>query len=278
MEVQLLGRDVTVLHDAAEVPGMGWLPINAFVLHAEQPVVVDTGLGIPGTGFMDALGSVLDPEDVRWIWLTHPDRDHTGAIFELLDAAPDAKVVTTFLGMGIMSTATPLPLDRVHLLNPGQSLDVGDRQLTAFRPPLFDSPATVGFLDRRTGVMFSSDCFGAPLGEASLASTTDARDVPADQLRAGQLLWATVDSPWVHATDPDRYRRSIEPLRSLAPEVILSTHLPPAIGQLDGFVEMLVEARDADPFVGPDQAALEAMLAEFEPLAAAGATPEPIGG
>jgi flavorubredoxin len=45
------------------------------------------------------------PADVRWIWLTHPDRDHTGALFDLLEAAPQARLVTTFLGAGILSTS-----------------------------------------------------------------------------------------------------------------------------------------------------------------------------
>ncbi len=36
-------RDVTVLNDHLEVPGLGYLAVNAFVLHAAQPVVVDTG-------------------------------------------------------------------------------------------------------------------------------------------------------------------------------------------------------------------------------------------
>lgn len=134
MGTHKLGPDTTVLADCLEVPGIGFLPVNAFVLHAAQPVVVDTGLGLPDRDFLDTLGSVTDPADVRWIWLTHPDRDHTGGLFALLEAAPAARVVTTFLGFGIMSTERPLPLDRVYFLNPGQSLDVGDRTLHAFRP------------------------------------------------------------------------------------------------------------------------------------------------
>ena len=110
---------------------------------------VDTGLGLPDRDFVAHLAAVLDPADVRWIWLTHPDRDHTGGLFALLEAAPQARIVTTFPGAGIMSTERPLPMERVYLLNPGQSLDVGDRQLTGFRPPLFDNPATVGVLDMK---------------------------------------------------------------------------------------------------------------------------------
>jgi flavorubredoxin len=259
---------VTALCDPLEVPGIGHLPVTAFVLDAAEPVVVDTGLGLADRSFVEDLGSVVDPADVRWIWLTHPDRDHTGGLFDLLVAAPRAKVVTTYLGMGILSTERPLPLDRVHLLNPGQVLDVGDRELRAFRPPLFDSPATTGFQESATGVVFSSDCFGAPLPTDDLAGSHDVRAVPAEDLRAAQLLWATVDSPWVHMVDRQAYERSLEPLRAMAPSALLSTHLPPAIGCLDDLLVTLRRAPDADPFIGPDQRALEEMLAGFTPVAA----------
>jgi flavorubredoxin len=258
---------VTVLSDPLEVPGIGHLPVSAFVLHAAEPVVVDTGLGLADRDFVRDLAGVLDPADVRWIWLTHPDRDHTGGLFDLLDAAPQARVITTFLGVGILSTERPLPLDRVYLLNPGQTLDVGDRELRAFRPPLFDNPATVGFQDSSSGVVFSSDCFGAPLPSEDLAGAEDVRAVPADDLRAAQLLWAAVDSPWVHQVERAPYERSLEALRRMAPSAVLSTHLPPATGGVDQLLETLRLAPGADPFVGPDQRALEEMLAGFAPAA-----------
>jgi len=59
--------DVTILNDYAEVPGIGFLPVNAFVVHAAQPVVIDTGLGLPDRDFVASLAEVIDPADVRWI-------------------------------------------------------------------------------------------------------------------------------------------------------------------------------------------------------------------
>jgi hypothetical protein len=257
--------DVSVLRDHLEVPGLGFLAVNAFVIHAEQPVVVDTGLGLADRDFLASLASVVDPVDVRWIWLTHPDRDHTGGLFALLDAAPHARVVTTFAGAGIMSAERPLPLDRLYLLNPGQSLDVGDRRLTGFRPPLFDNPATVGVMDTSTGVCLSSDCFGAPLPTAELATAEDATAVNPDELRAAQLLWASVDSPWVHNVDPAKYAASFTPLRDFRPSAILSTHLPPVTRDSATLFTTLLDAPQATAFTGPDQAALEVMLRQFQP-------------
>src|SRR4029450_2133823 len=100
--------DVTVLNDQLEVPGIGFLPVNAYVLHAQQPVVVDTGIGLPDRDFVSVRSRVIDPTALRWIWRTHPDRDHTGGFFALLDAAPRARLVTTFTGVGIMSFERPL--------------------------------------------------------------------------------------------------------------------------------------------------------------------------
>jgi hypothetical protein len=194
--------EISVLGDYLEVPGLGFLAVNAFVIHAAQPVVIDTGLGLPDRDLVASLAEVIDPADVAWIWLTHPDRDH---------------------------------------------------------------PATVGVLDTSTGVCLSSDCFGAPLPTPALVTAEDAAAVSPGQLRAAQLLWATVDSPWVHTVDPAKYAASFGPLRDFGPSAIFSTHLPPVTGDSATLFATLLDAPQASSFTGPDQAALEAILREFQP-------------
>ena len=260
MRTQKLG-DISAIRDEVAIPGLGVLPINAYVLHAEQPVLVDTGRPVERTKFLEALGSVIDPADLRWVWLSHPDRDHMGALFDVLRLAPQARLVSTFAAVGYLTVEYDVPLDRAYLLNPGQTLDVGDRHLNAFRPPLFDSPMTQGFYDDKTGVCFTSDCFGAPMPSMEAADADDLGDVPTDAVRAAQLMWASADSPWVHTVDAAKFAASYEPLRRWSPSLIVGSHLPPARRQLDTMLEMLTEAPDQTPFVGPDQATIEAMLA-----------------
>ncbi len=263
MEIHSINPDVTLLTDCAQVPGIGFVPVNAFVLHAQEPVVVDTGLSTPDKDFVTDLARVMDPADVRWIWVTHPDRDHTGGIRALLDAAPNARLVSTFGGVGILGCEWEVPLDRVYLLNRGQSLEVGDRTLLAFRPPLFDSPVTTGFVDTSTGAMFTSDCFGAPLPTAELATGPNVRD--AGDVREGQLLWATMDSPWVHNVDVTKYTASVDAVRSLDPSAVFSTHLPPVLADIGRHFDVIGQVPHAPEFAMPDQQALEELLASFAP-------------
>src|SRR5262249_20891180 len=133
------------------------------------------------------------------------------------------------------------------------------------RPPLFDNPATVGILDTHTGVCLSSDCFGAPLPTPTLASATDAAAVSPGELRAAQLLWATVDSPWVHTIDPAKYAASFAPLRDFGPSAILSTHLPPVTGDGTAPFTALLDAPQASPFTARAQAAIEAIRPQSQP-------------
>lgn len=252
--------DIDILTSNVPIPGMGLVPLNAFVLHGSEPLLVDTGMGVESDEFMAALRSVIDPADLQWIWLTHTDFDHIGALSSLLETNPDLRVVTSFVGVGIMGlTATPLPMDRVYLVNPGQTITVGDRRLTAFRPPVFDNPITTGFLDESTRTLFSSDCFGALLDDIP----DSAADIGARELRQGQVRWVTIDSPWVHDIDPDAHRANLERLRSTAPDLVLSSHLPPAPGaMIDTLVEAVALAPEADRFDGPDQVMLDAMLTQ----------------
>lgn len=182
---------------------------------------------------------------------------HGGSLHQLLEENPRLRVITTFLGVGIMSLFAPLPMDRVNFVNPGERITIGDRTLTAVRPPAFDNPSTTGFYDDKSGVFFSSDCFGALLADPP----QNAADLSEKDLREGQLFWATVDSPWLHKVDEGTFARELKAIRSMEPAMILSSHLPAAAGDMtDRLLASLADAPSAQPFVGPDQAALEQML------------------
>src|SRR5687767_11501274 len=124
-----LTADISVLPSYFPVPGFALVPVNAYVLKAQEPMLVDTGLHADTGEFITQLESVIDPNDLRWLYLTHPDQDHVGSLTRLMSDVPHLRLVTTFMGFGLLSLFAQIPLDRVYLLNPGESLDIGDRQV-----------------------------------------------------------------------------------------------------------------------------------------------------
>ncbi len=255
MTSRRVAADVDVLETYAPFPGYGVIAINAHLIRSREPVLVDTGIGALEADFMRELRRLIDPADLRWIWITHADADHVGNLRAVLAEAPRARVVTNFLGMGKLGLQQ-MPLDRVHLINPGQALDVGDRRLLALRPPSYDAPETMGLLDMRSRVLFSSDCFGALLPKI----LSDAHDITPATLREA------IDVPWLSQLTAPALANALAELQALAPVAVLGSHLPPATGMTDLLVESLLAARLAAPFVGPDQSGLEQMTRA--PLAA----------
>lgn len=79
-------------------------------------------------------------------------------------------------------------------------------------------------------------------------------------LREGMVSWATVDAPWLAAVDGHRLHTTLAGIQRLDPAVVLSSHLPPAVGMTGTLLGHLDAARTAPRFEGPDQAGLEELM------------------
>jgi flavorubredoxin len=253
-------EDISVLPAHFPVPGSGLLPVNAFVIKAEDPVLVDTGMGKDNEEFMKALRSVIDPLDLKWIWLTHDDADHTGNLQRVLAEAPNARLVSFSLAVLRLSSAWPVPMDRVYWLNPQESISAGDRRLTALRPPLFDNPTTIGIYDDKSNAFFSADCFGAIIP----SPVQSADDISEADLKQGMAGWASLDSPWAHIVKTAEFGKSLDIIRRIAPKRIFSSHLPPAVDKTEEFLKLLATVPASPPSVAPNQQALEQILTRMK--------------
>jgi glyoxylase-like metal-dependent hydrolase (beta-lactamase superfamily II) len=237
-------------------PGFGLIAMNAFLLRSKEPVLVDAGIVNMADQTMAVLERLIDPAEIRWIYLTHVDSDHVGCIDAVLQRAPKARLVTTFLGMSKLSLTRSIAPERFLLLNPGQELDVGDRKLLVATPPCYDAPETTMLFDSTTRTLFSADYFGA-----FVPSAIESADQPSKEaLREGMMMWLAMDSPWLRSVRPERLEQATRSVMELEPETVLSAHLAPARNLIDLLSANVRAAQDASPFPAPDQASFEQML------------------
>ncbi len=253
-----IGDDVHVLPSSLSLPGVGNIIVNAYVLLAERPVLVDTGLGVERDEFLEALRAVIDPADLAWVWLTHDDSDHLGSLHAVLELAPNAQLVTHGLGALRMFSGAGCPLDRVHAIRPGDVIDAGDRELPRCGPPCSTTPRRLASSTRRP----TRGSRSTPSAAILSGTPASAADVAEPELVGGMTAWATFDSPWLHLTDASRLRRTLDDARALAPSMVCTSHLPPAPGaMLDQLLAVVASIPDAEPFTAPDAEGFRMLVA-----------------
>lgn len=259
-----LGPDVTVIRTLPTDERVRRVPDNTLVITGAEPVLVDCGPSSSSVEWWQQVEAVVDPPDVRWIFLTHDDQDHIGNLVEVLERCPGATVVSSSLIEERLAAGTagragnPIPRERSRWINDGESFDAGGRRLVAIRPPIYDAPSTRGLFDVTSGTYWSVDCFGMVVPyHADEVAELD-RDVWEDGLMEFQQLV----SPWVADVEPLRWRAAIGRLAAMEPAVIASAH-GPAIRRRDieRSLDLLAELPRRPPAELPGQRQLTAILA-----------------
>ncbi|HRW37981.1 MAG: MBL fold metallo-hydrolase [Acidimicrobiales bacterium] len=271
IEPELVAPDTWVVRQVAgEGLGPTSVYINSSVILGEQPVLIDCGPAITRADWLETTFSLVDPADVRWIFLSHDDVDHTGNLAQVLEACPNATLVMTAFMMERMGAdfGFGLPLPRMRWINHGERIDAGDRELVAVTPPVFDSPTTRGLFDTATRTYWASDALGCPMPEP----VDDIAELDHGFWREAFTVQQQMLSPWLAWTDPVRFQRLIDDVRGLGAEVVTSGHGPALRGaQIDSALNLMAEVPYLPMAPAPGQADLDAivaMLAAGAPAAA----------
>jgi flavorubredoxin len=242
-----------------------FLPVNSMVIRGAEPVVIDTGAPLHREQWLDKVLAVVEPQDIRWIFLSHDDGDHTGGLMDILELAPQATLVTNFFSVERLALEKPeLPVERMRWIEPGGSFDAGDRTLHLFRPPIFDGPTTRGVYDPTTAAMWIVDTF-ACLTPGSLDVHDLSREHVDEQLPAMNSLV----SPWHAWLDPVPYREHVDAVEAMGVLAVASAHGPVLTGDtIHHAFEMVRELAGRPIIPSPGQELLDEMVAA---LALAGA-------
>jgi flavorubredoxin len=258
VQPQEIATDTWLVPTFAPDPAGGFVGAHSMVIRGAEPVIVDTGCALLAEDWQAKAFSVVDPADVRWVFLSHDDHDHVGNVEAVLERCPQATLVVNFAIAARLTGSIDLPLDRMRFLDPGQPLELPDRTLTAVRPPMFDSPATRGLFDSATGLLWAADAFGALVqGEVY-----DADDVDPALYDGSFAVLNSWNTPWLEWVDVARFQALVQTTIDLPLQAVASAHGPVHRGEkiADAFRRTLDLA--AQPMVPmPGQELLDLVLA-----------------
>ena len=262
-----IAPDTFLIHDHH---GEGTEPVsvalNTMVIRAAEPVVVDTGMAENGDRYLDDVFSLVEPEDIRWVFISHDDVDHTGSVNTLMAAAPNATLVIDWFMQERMGASLDVPASRWRWVQDGDTLDVGDRTLHVVRPPVFDSGTTRGLFDPRTRVYWASDAFASPMA----TPVRHVAGVDPVAWEAGIHTFARYISPWLTLVDDAKFQRTVDRIEALRPQVLAGCHTP----AIDGaYIAQAIAATRVAPSAvvppQPNQSVLDAIQAALDPVVAA---------
>jgi flavorubredoxin len=234
-----------------------WVYLHSLVINGREPIVVDTGTPANREQWLKDVFSIVDPGDVRWIFLSHDDVDHSGNLAELMEACPNATLVSTWFLTERHTSAFDFPLERCRWVNDGDSWRAGDRTLTAITPPLFDSPVTRGLYDDRTGVYWAVDTFATPLP----GPMADIAELDPGAWKFGLEMFNRMNSPWFKLLDAAKFEQHVDRSQSLELSAVAACHSPVIRGtQIDEAFNMIRKLPGMDEAPQPCQVDLEALV------------------
>ena len=255
-----IADDTYVIHQVQPALGQPLsVYLNSLVILGKEPMIVDTGTPANRTQWLQDAFGLVEPKDVKWVFLSHDDVDHSGNLDEVMTECTNATLVCNWAMVERHTNCFDFPLERCRWVMDGESFDIGDRTILAMRPPVFDSPTTRGIFDPKTGVYWAVDTFATPLPDPKMQIA----DLDPEFWEYGLMLFALgAVSPWLSMIDPVKYGRYVDGVQSLDITTIAACHSPIIEGP---YIEKAFARVRALPAVEypqlPDQSVLDEIIA-----------------
>lgn len=197
---------------------------NVFLIEDEQNVLIDQGPVQTENEVGEMVAETLDGDTLDYIVVTHPDVDHTGTLHEISEAHPDATVVAPGYGY----EPELYYLDDAMSVRDGDTIDLGDHQLTFRDARLVDSAMTVWMTEETTGTFFTVDWLTYVVHDDEVGMYTD----EIEKLDRGpvvdrQRYLVGHKYSWYPYADADRLTAEIDDMiESYQPEKLAPSHAP----------------------------------------------------
>lgn len=139
------------------IPEFG-LQFNQFLVRDDEPLLFHTGMNALFPAVHEAVASVIDPSQIRWIGFSHFEADECGSLNEWLRIAPAAQPVCSMVGA--MVSINDFAIRPARGMADGEVIDTGKNRFRFIQTPHVPHCWEAGLLfEEANGTLFSSDLF-----------------------------------------------------------------------------------------------------------------------
>jgi flavorubredoxin len=148
---------------------------NAYLVRgSEKTALLDT-VDPTMTGVLLSRLDSLGLDHLDYIIAHHAEQDHSGALPKIIAKYPQAQIVTSPKGKGMLMDLLPLPESRFIAVEDGATLSLGDKTFHFIHAPWVHWPETMVTYLPEDKILFSCDWFGSHLATSDLYVTDEGR-------------------------------------------------------------------------------------------------------
>lgn len=187
---------------------------NAYLVQgSEKTALLDAVDPAMANILMSQLESV---PHIDYLVAHHAEQDHSGSIPRVIEKYPDAQVIASPKGKGMLVDHLLIPEDRIVTVDDGETLSLGGKTLEFIHTPWVHWPETMVTYLQEERILFSCDFFG------SHVATTDlyVRDEPR-VYEAAKRYYAEIMMPFRKVI-----RKNMEKLEGREIDLIAPSHGP----------------------------------------------------
>ena len=133
---------------------------NAYLILDEKVTLIDTVKAPFGQEMLERIAEVIDPAKIDYVISNHVEMDHSGALPQLMKAAPNAIIITSAPN-GLKGLQAHYGADyKYQTVKAGDVLNIGKRNLTFVATPMLHWPDNMVTYCPEEKILFSNDAFG----------------------------------------------------------------------------------------------------------------------
>ncbi|KYK28141.1 MAG: FprA family A-type flavoprotein [Theionarchaea archaeon] len=187
---------------------------NAYVVKGEKTALIDT---VDPTKAHELLANLTELQvTVDYVIANHAEQDHSGSIPHVLEAYPEAKVVTNPKCKNMLTDLLLIPEEKFMVVNDGETLSLGGKTLEFILAPWVHWPETMFTYAKEDNILFTCDFLGSHLATSDLFVTDEAK-----VYESAKRYYAEIMMPF--RTSIKGHLKKVD---ALAPDIIAPSHGP----------------------------------------------------
>ncbi|MGQ9824499.1 MAG: FprA family A-type flavoprotein [Desulfotomaculales bacterium] len=188
---------------------------NAYLLIDEKITLVDTVKHYLFDEMMARIKKVVNPAKIAYVVVNHVEMDHSGSLPKVLEAAPQAKVVTSPNGKKGLLRHYKKEWDFL-VVNSGDGLKTGRRTLQFVHTPMVHWPDSMVTYLPEEKLLLPNDAFGQHIASAARFDDEVGWDVVHEE---AAKYYANIVMPY-----GDQVQKALDALAGLSVEMIAPSH------------------------------------------------------